>query len=289
MIDAATLASSSNTTPVVTVPPDQTIEATGPTGAVVTYTASASDAEDGPLTPVCSTASGATFALGPTTVTCTATDSKGAHGSASFTVTVVDTTPPVVTKPASGTTAYATCATGALVAYVPPEAEDAVSDTTTVECTPPPLLSFPVGETTVTCTLTDAAGNRTSTNLSVRVVYQAPTDGTFFLPPLRPDGAATFKRGSAIPVKFKLTRASARLTTVRARLLIAPVENGTPGAYQAATGKGAARGGNLFGYDATDKQYIFTLETKALTAGTWSIKADLGDGVTHAVNFTLTR
>ena len=45
-------------------------EATGPGGAVVTFTATATDTVDGSITPVCTPASGSTFALGPTTVTC---------------------------------------------------------------------------------------------------------------------------------------------------------------------------------------------------------------------------
>jgi hypothetical protein len=83
--------------PVITVPADMTVEATGPAGAVVTFAASAVDLEDGPLTPTCSPASGSTFALGgPHPVTCSATDAAGNTGSASFNITVVDTTDPTV-------------------------------------------------------------------------------------------------------------------------------------------------------------------------------------------------
>ncbi|MDH5243096.1 MAG: HYR domain-containing protein, partial [Chloroflexota bacterium] len=57
------------TPPVVTVPADITTEATGPSGAVVTYSASATDDVDGTLTPTCVPASGSTFPLGATTVT----------------------------------------------------------------------------------------------------------------------------------------------------------------------------------------------------------------------------
>ncbi|NOT62820.1 MAG: HYR domain-containing protein [Acidobacteria bacterium] len=57
---------------------------------VVTYTATANDNCDGAVLPDCKPASGSTFALGTTTVTCTATDSHGNKSSASFTVTVKD-------------------------------------------------------------------------------------------------------------------------------------------------------------------------------------------------------
>src|SRR6185503_12459916 len=62
---------SSNTPPVVTVPANITREATSPSGAVVTFTATATDAQDGPRTPVCTPPSGSTFPIATTTVTCT--------------------------------------------------------------------------------------------------------------------------------------------------------------------------------------------------------------------------
>ena len=76
------------TPPVLTVPADMTVPATGPTGAVVTFTATATDNVDGALTPVCVPASGSLFPVGLTTVSCTATDAAGNTGTASFMVTV---------------------------------------------------------------------------------------------------------------------------------------------------------------------------------------------------------
>ena len=81
------------TTPVVTVPANITTPATSPAGAVVTYTATANDDRDGPLTPTCTPASGSTFPVGTTTVTCTATDAAGNTGTNSFTVTVTPAVP----------------------------------------------------------------------------------------------------------------------------------------------------------------------------------------------------
>ena len=76
------------TLPVVTVPADIVTDATGPVGAHVTYAASASDAVDPSPTLVCAPASGGTFPIGTTTVTCTATDAAGNSASGSFTVHV---------------------------------------------------------------------------------------------------------------------------------------------------------------------------------------------------------
>ena len=75
------------------MPANITTPATSPAGAVVTYTATANDDRDGALTPTCTPASGSTFPVGTTTVTCTATDAAGNTGTGSFTVTV---TPVVV-------------------------------------------------------------------------------------------------------------------------------------------------------------------------------------------------
>ncbi|MBZ5560498.1 MAG: Ig-like domain repeat protein [Acidobacteriia bacterium] len=86
------------TPPVLTAAPaDITAEATSPSGAIVTYTPpTATDAVDGPVPVTCVPASGSTFPLGATTVVCSATDAGGNTASESFTVTVVDTTPPVI-------------------------------------------------------------------------------------------------------------------------------------------------------------------------------------------------
>lgn len=78
------------TPPVVTVPADQQVTAQGPFGALVSYTASATDDIDGSVAVTCAPASGSLFAFGATRVSCTATDAVGNVGSATFTVTVVD-------------------------------------------------------------------------------------------------------------------------------------------------------------------------------------------------------
>ena len=59
-----------NNPPTLQLPSDITTEATSSAGAVVTFTATATDAEDGSITPVCIPASGSTFPIGETTVTC---------------------------------------------------------------------------------------------------------------------------------------------------------------------------------------------------------------------------
>jgi hypothetical protein len=162
-----TTAVADTTPPTITVPADITVEATGPTGAVVTYSATASDDIDGTLTPTCTPPSGSTFPLGTTTVTCTATDAAGNEGTASFTVTVQDTTVPVISVPAT-ITVLATSPAGAVVTYSA-SATDAIDGPVPVTCDPPSGSTFPIGTTTVTCTATDSSGNTATATFQVVV------------------------------------------------------------------------------------------------------------------------
>jgi hypothetical protein len=74
------------------VPVDVTVDATGPTDTVVGYAPpTATDNAPGIVDISCSPASGALFAVGTTTVTCTATDVSGNSATAAFHVTVQNT------------------------------------------------------------------------------------------------------------------------------------------------------------------------------------------------------
>ncbi|HEX6161540.1 MAG TPA: HYR domain-containing protein, partial [Thermoanaerobaculia bacterium] len=126
-------------------------EATSAAGAVVHYSASALDGSAVTCTP----ASGSTFALGTTTVSCSATNSDGTS-TATFTVTVVDTTGPVIDAPP--VFFEATSAAGANATYTV-TATDAVDGSVAVSCTPASGTFFPFGETEVSCTATDSRLN----------------------------------------------------------------------------------------------------------------------------------
>jgi hypothetical protein len=94
------------TAPTLTLPVDITTPATDPTGAVVNFSASATDNVDPSVAVICSPASGSTFAVGITTVNCVATDSTGNTTSGSFHVTVVGTNAtPTITTSNSGPSA----------------------------------------------------------------------------------------------------------------------------------------------------------------------------------------
>jgi len=155
------------TAPTLTPLADQRLEATGPAGAKATYTAEATDDVDGAVTPACTPASGSTFALGSTDVTCVATDATGNSSAESFTVTVVDTTAPTLSLPAAFSV-DASGPSGGVVTYAA-SAADAVSGAIAPACTPASGSSFAVGTTSVTCTATDAAGNNATGSFTVTV------------------------------------------------------------------------------------------------------------------------
>jgi LPXTG-site transpeptidase (sortase) family protein len=153
--------------PTVTVPANITEEATSASGDAVSFSASANDNVDGTLTPTCVPASGSTFPLGTTTVTCSATDSAGNTGSNSFTITVQDITAPTVTVPAN-ITQEATSASGNTITFTA-SATDIVDGSLTPTCTPPSGSTFPIATTTVTCSVTDSAGNTGSNSFTITV------------------------------------------------------------------------------------------------------------------------
>lgn len=76
------------TPPLLAVPGNQTVDATGPAGAVVTFVASATDDVDPAPAVACSPPSGSVFPIGTSTVGCTASDVSGNTSSGSFTITV---------------------------------------------------------------------------------------------------------------------------------------------------------------------------------------------------------
>ena len=114
------------------------------------------------------------YGLGDTDVTLTVTDDKGASDMCSATVTVVDTTPPVITCPADVTVEQESYA-GTVVA---------LEATATDNCDPNPVITsdelavYPLGVTIVTFTATDASGNSASCSMTVTVVDTTPPEIT---------------------------------------------------------------------------------------------------------------
>lgn len=74
--------------PVLALPANLVTDATSPLGATVNYTVTATDNSGVTPTVSCIPLSGVAFAIGTTTVNCTATDAAGNQATGSFTVTV---------------------------------------------------------------------------------------------------------------------------------------------------------------------------------------------------------
>jgi hypothetical protein len=143
-------------------------------GAIVDYLAlvSATDAVDPAPALSCTPPSGSTFPVGTTSVTCTATDAAGNSATASFDVTVIDTTPPTLVVPASTVFELIQGPDGSVVDYASlVEATDLVDPAPVLTCNPASGTTFAPGETTVNCTATDSSSNTATGSFTVQVGY----------------------------------------------------------------------------------------------------------------------
>lgn len=115
----------------------------------------------------CSPASGSSFGVGTTVVTCTATDTSGNTATCTFNVTVTDSQPPVISGcPANITQGNDPNLCSAVVTWTPPTATD--NCTYTLTSTHNPGDTFPVGTTTVIYTADDGY-NQTTCSFTVTV------------------------------------------------------------------------------------------------------------------------
>lgn len=149
-------------------PTNLVMECTNRLGNVVTFRPFATNA-CGRIMPVtCSPPSGTVFHLGTNLVTCRVNDPSGPTNSCSFTVAVVDRTPPII-QCSTNRLVQATNDAGALVQYAV-TASDACDPLVTIVCTPPSGQVFPVGQTNVVCRATDDSGNQASCSFAVTVL-----------------------------------------------------------------------------------------------------------------------
>uniref|UniRef100_A0A7N6B1L6 Sushi, von Willebrand factor type A, EGF and pentraxin domain containing 1 n=1 Tax=Anabas testudineus TaxID=64144 RepID=A0A7N6B1L6_ANATE len=108
------------------------------------------------------------FPIGKETITYIATDRSGNQANCSFTVTVIDTEPPVIDRCRSPPTVQATDTETAVVWEVP-QFSDNSGGRLTVTSSHTPGSLFQVGDTLVQYTATDAAGNSRTCNLTITV------------------------------------------------------------------------------------------------------------------------
>lgn len=264
-----------NTPPVVTVPDDQTVEGDTTGGWTAAYPGvSAADAQDDP-DPVatCAPAAGTVLPLGPTTVTCEATDSGGLTDSDAFVVTVVDTTAPVITGQADIEVSTAD-PTGSVVDYGAPTATDVVDAAVTVDCLPASGGTFPVGTTTVTCSAADDSGNSTSTTFGVTVTHvPSHTASAAWGEPIAVGDGGTFaaNRGRNLPIKVTLAVDGVVRTSGSADLSLVPCGGGSattlPLTYSGGRWNAALDTGPLAG-----SCHVVTASIDGLTAGWFQLE-----------------
>jgi hypothetical protein len=157
--------------------------------------------------------------------------------------------------------AEASEAGGAVVVFVA-TATDVVDGSLTPTCAPASGSLFAPGTTAVHCTVTDTAGNVASGDFQVTVTFS----WSGLLPPIQ--AGRDFNLGRKIPVSFALTGASAGITD---------------GVFTLHVGTRT----EPFRYDAEDRRYSVKLDTDGLSAGTWELRVDLGDGVPHVAPIAL--
>jgi len=253
------------------LPADRMVEATGPSGASVRYHVSVTDPADPSPSLRCRPLSGSVFALGSTTVHCTATDAEGHVARGHFTVTVRDTRPPLIATPHE-VRATATSSDTTLVRYPPIHASDLVSGDRPVSCKPASGSHFRLGSTTVTCNATDQAGNKRTARFPVLVTYA----WSGVLPPLRRHGPSVVPAGRTVPVAFALCGHSARIVDATAQLSYA-VDSANPVWIPVGT----------FRFDPRHHVYVAHWRTRGLERGSYLLKIDLGDSAQHLVTVSV--
>jgi HYR domain len=270
------------TAPTLELPADITQEATSASGADVTYTASANDNIDGPITPECTPASGSTFPLGTTPVNCSATDNAGNQATGSFNVIVQDTTKPVIqvtSTISNGQEFYF----GDVPSAPTCSATDTGSSGVNSDGCKVSGYSTAVGSYTLIFTATDNAGNTASQQITYKVL--AWTIKGFYQPVDMNGVLNTVKGGSTVPLKFEVFKGGTELTDTSAikTPLTAKKVNCDSGTTLDEI-ETVASGSTALRYDSTAGQFIYNWQTPKqpnacydVTVGTQDSSSILGE------------
>ena len=267
------------TPPVLHLPANITAEATSPSGAIVTFDATATDAVDTNVIVTCVPASGSLFTLGSTTVNCSATNSRHKTAEGSFSVAVVDTTAPVVIL--GGVSNGATYIVGAV-----PTATCSTTDSASGVATQATLSIIGgtpnhVGHFTATCSgATDVAGNHAppvSASYDVHYVFSG------FLTDLSPDGpdGKTFRVGSTVNVKWQLQNAQGAFIVTPSSVETIQV---APDPSCVAGQEGLAVDANFTGngLQENNDRFQFNWKTTGLNPGCYAFLLPLDDGTVNS-------
>jgi len=172
-----------NIPPVITPPASITAEAASASGSpagqtdIAAFLQAATATDNVMISGTITSNAPATFPLGPTLVTFSASDNSGNTGSASATVTVQDSIVPTVTPPANivvqAVSAGVAASNPAIATFLAAaSATDAVGVLGPISQNAP--ATFPVGVTTVTFSASDAAGNTGTAQATVTILPPPP-------------------------------------------------------------------------------------------------------------------
>lgn len=191
---------------------------------------------------------------------------------------LTDSTRPAITVPAP-VAATATTRDGAVVKFTA-SAQDDYAGALTPACFPASGSRFPPGTTRVSCMAVDVAGNVGVASFDVTVTFA----WSGVLQPLSADGSSIFKSRRALPVKFRLTGASASIVDLPARLVMQRLSDGLPATDEEVTSAVASARGDAFRYDAEAGQYVLDAP---VDSGTWLARILMDDGVERSVRFSV--
>lgn len=263
------------TPPVISIAnPNITIEANAVDSVVDLGSVTAVDLVDG--TVDVTNDAPAAFPLGNTVVTYTSADSHSNIATATQTVTVVDTTPPVFTVLPVDIDQIAS-SEQSTVNLGNVEATDIFGATITNNAP----ATFPVGTTVVTWTATDPSGNVATATQRVTLSYQF----SGITKPLMNGGV--YKANRTLPIKFQLTYADGTLASAAvATLSVYQLSAGeVTGDSLDVSSNANADTGNQFRY--ADGYYIFNLKTQDMSIGTYRLSISLNDGKQYSIDIAL--
>ncbi|WP_052352897.1 rhamnogalacturonan lyase family protein [Neobacillus dielmonensis] len=123
----------------------------------------------------------------------------------------------------------------------------------------------PIGTSYYKVTAVNSEGE---SNLPI-VAAEETINSSGILAPVITDESKSYKAGSTIPVKFQLTDKEGNYLTGATAKIYVEDANGVS--------TSAAVKDNQFRYDADANQYIFNLSTKAMSAGKYKVRVDVGD------------
>ena len=126
-----------------------------------------------------------------------------------------------------------------------------------------------------------------TTSFSWFALAYKPYEYSGLLQPINSDGSSIFKLKSTVPVKFQLKDDLGNfVSNAEAKIYLAKIGSAILGTELETISTSASTEGNVF--RCSQNQYIFNLNTKSLSVGTWQIRIDLDDGTSKYGKISLT-